>query len=271
MFLFSMLLERRFLFVVITMFFLSIKIKANEVVALNDSLQPKVSYLVEDRTHFHEFHKISVPEVVVPAAVVGVSSFFVRKEKFVKLKEKVQSVLSYKDKKMRADDWFQYLPMATVYGVNFTKLKGVHNFKDRTIILALAYLTMGTVVNTMKYTICEKRPDGSSLNSFPSGHTATVFMGAEFLRKEYASISPWVGYSGYLVALATGYLRIYNNRHYFNDVLAGACIGILSTKFAYWVYPLIFKRTACKNHRFRMVTFPVYQEGSWGVGMKMQF
>jgi membrane-associated phospholipid phosphatase len=96
-------------------------------------------------------------------------------------------------------------------------------------------------------------------------------MGAEFLRKEYASISPWVGYSGYLVALATGYLRIYNNRHYFNDVLAGACIGILSTKFAYWVYPLIFKRTACKNHRFRMVTFPVYQEGSWGVGMKMQF
>ena len=75
-----MLLERRFLFVVIAILFLSVKIKANEGVASNDSLLSKVSYLVEDRTHFHEFHKISVPEVVVPAAVVGVSSFFVRKE-----------------------------------------------------------------------------------------------------------------------------------------------------------------------------------------------
>ena len=34
-----------------------------------------------------------------------------------------------------------------------------------------------------------ERPDGSSRNSFPSGHTATAFMGAEFFRKEYWDVS----------------------------------------------------------------------------------
>jgi membrane-associated phospholipid phosphatase len=82
-----------------------------------------------------------------------------------------------------------------------------------------------------------ERPDGSSNNSFPSGHTANAFMGAEFLYQEYKDVSPWYGIAGYVVATGTGLFRMYNNRHWFSDVVAGAGFGILSTKVAYWIYP----------------------------------
>ena len=79
--------------------------------------------------------------------------------------------------------------MFAVYGLNLCGVKGRHSFTDRTIILATAYALMGITVNTFKMTASVERPDGSSRNSFPSGHTATAFMGAEFLRKEYWDVS----------------------------------------------------------------------------------
>ena len=66
-------------------------------------------------------------------------------------------------------------------------------------------------------------------------------MGAEFLRKEYQHVSPWIGITGYAVAAGTGFFRMYNNRHWLTDVLTGAGIGILSAKTAYWLYPTISK------------------------------
>lgn len=100
----------------------------------------------------------------------------------------------------------------------------------------------------MKLSFRERRPDSDTRNSFPSGHTATAFMGAEFLYREYGDVSPWIGYAGYAVAATTGYLRIYNNRHYLNDVIAGACVGILSARIAYWIYPRIFKKSKSGRH-----------------------
>ena len=131
-------------------------------------------------------------------------------------------------------------------------LKGEHRFWERTAILALAYATMGITVNGIKAAVGEQRPDSPARNSFPSGHTATAFMGAEFLWQEYGRAQPLIGYTGYAVATATGLLRIYNNRHWVNDVVAGAAIGMLSTKFAYWLFPRIFTRHEGKqNHSDR--------------------
>lgn len=216
-------------------------------------------------------HGLKLKEVLIPTTVVGVSALFIHDGWLTKQRENVQDVLSAKGRHTtKVDEYSQYVPMLAVYGLNLCGVKGKHRFVDRTIILAMSYATMGILVNTMKYTFKEKRPDSNARNSFPSGHTATAFMGAEFLYKEYKDVSPWIGYAGYAVATATGYLRIYNNRHYINDVIAGACIGILSVKLAYWLYPKCFKRSKC-NKAVTMAGLPYYSTEGWGVNMCVQF
>lgn len=50
---------------------------------------------------------------------------------------------------------------------------------------AFSATLLAAAVNGIKYTAKVPRPDGSSRNSFPSGHTAVAFMGATILHKEY--------------------------------------------------------------------------------------
>ena len=112
--------------------------------------------------------------------------------------------------------------------------------------MGTASLIMGSTVTAMKKLTTIERPDGSNKLSFPSGSTAIAFMGAEFLYQEYKEVSIWYGISGYLVATGTGFLRLHNNKHWFTDVVGGAGIGILSTKIAYWIHPLV-KKTLFKD------------------------
>ena len=166
----------------------------------------------------------------------------------------------------------QYSPMVAAYVLDLTRLEGQHGFKDKTIILAMSYATMGILVNAMKFSVKERRPDSHARNSFPSGHTATVFMGAEFLYREYKDVSPWIGYAGYAVAATTGYLRIYNDRHYFNDVIAGACIGILSTRLSYWLYPKLFKKSRCHTRKDIMAAgLPYCSSEGAGINCRIWF
>nr|WP_244825042.1 phosphatase PAP2 family protein [Carboxylicivirga mesophila] len=118
-------------------------------------------------------------------------------------------------------------------------IEGRHKLLEQTILLSIASGITALTVNSLKYSTKVLRPDGTSYNSFPSGHTAIAFMGAEFLWQEYKHHSIWYGIGGYSVASATGLFRIYNDRHWFGDVIAGAGIGMLSAKFAYWLYPQI--------------------------------
>lgn len=140
------------------------------------------------------------------------------------------------DKFIRADDFIQYAPVLSYYTLDL--LPGVdarHRLGDRFLLGTTSYLVMGIVVNAIKHTVDARRPDGSAHNSFPSGHTATAFMGAELVRVEYGN---YYGFGAYLVAGTVGMLRIYNNRHWFNDVLAGAGIGILSVHVGQLLLPL---------------------------------
>ncbi len=101
---------------------------------------------------------------------------------------------------------------------------------------------MAGLVNGIKYTASEERPDGSTSNSFPSGHTATAFMAATILHKEYGlTRSLWYSVGGYTVATGIAAFRVMNNRHWVSDVLTGAGIGILSTELGYALSDLIFK------------------------------
>ncbi len=127
------------------------------------------------------------------------------------------------------DDYSQFFGPAMVVGL---KLGGYEGRSDWPRLLAsagMSYGIMALLVNGIKYTAKEMRPDGSSANSWPSGHTATAFVGATLLHKEYGlTRSPWWSVAGYSVAAATGVMRVLNNRHWVSDVMSGAGIGIMS-------------------------------------------
>ena len=186
-----------------------------------------------------------------------------------KLKEEIYTERTSKQP-IHIDNYLPFLPVVAVYGLNALGIEGKNNFRDRTMILGLSGIIMGTAVLSIKNLSGETRPDGSDNYSFPSGHTAAAFATAEFLRQEYKDVSPWYGVAGYAMAAATGYLRMYNNKHWMGDVAAGAGIGIMSTKLAYWIYPVI-KRTLFKDKEVSTVIMPTYQDGSFGFGLVHRF
>ena len=140
------------------------------------------------------------------------------------------------------DDYSQFFGPAMVVGL---KLGGYEGRSDWPRLLAsagMSYGIMALLVNGIKYTAKEMRPDGSSANSWPSGHTATAFVGATLLHKEYGlTRSPWWSVAGYSVAAATGVMRVLNNRHWVSDVMSGAGIGIMSGELGYALCDLLFK------------------------------
>lgn len=140
------------------------------------------------------------------------------------------------------DNYTQFAPLVLTAGLH---LAGVEGRSDWPRLLASGVMSgavMAAFVNSIKYTTSEIRPDGTTRNSWPSGHTATAFMAATVLHKEYGMTrSPWYSVGGYAVATATGVMRVLNNRHWVSDVLSGAGIGILSTELGYGICDLLFK------------------------------
>lgn len=134
------------------------------------------------------------------------------------------------------DDYIQFSPLVVAYGLDAIGIKSKTDVLNRTAILvkgeAMA-LTTATILKSATHTL---RPDGSTYNSFPSGHTTQVFAAATFLNEEYKDRYPWMPYASYTVASSVGLLRVANNRHYVSDVLVGAGIGYLSMKVAYWTH-----------------------------------
>lgn len=220
-----------------------------------------------DKTHRFRYTQLIIPTVFIGVGIIGLESDWLKFQNH-EIKDELQENI---DKKITIDDFIQYAPIATVYSLNLCGVKGKHNFRDRTIILATSYLIMGGTVSSLKKLTHVQRPDGSSFNSFPSGHTATAFMGAEFLWQEYKDVSPWIGVAGYAVATTTGTLRMYNNRHWLTDVVAGAGIGILSTKISYWIYPFIQKKLFKKSCLNNAIAVPYYNGQSEGISFQASF
>ncbi len=110
----------------------------------------------------------------------------------------------------------------------------------------------------LKYAVSERRPDGSDMHSFPSGHSAVSFATAAFLQRRYG----WAfGAPAYALAAYVGWGRVYSRKHHWWDVVAGGAIGAAS---AY-----IFTKPFAKRHNLQVS--PVSDGRSVGVYASMEF
>lgn len=233
-------------------------------------------------------HNVKPGEFIIPAGIITVAALFAKVPVLRTWREVMHNTISHHGKdKTPVDNWLQYSPMVASYVMQFAGYKGQHDLLDRTILLAMSYATFGVANIALKSTVREKRPDSNARNSFPSGHTGTTFMGAEYLRREYWDKNKWVAMSGYLVGLGVAYMRIHNDRHWVNDVVGGAALGYLSTTFAYWLYPKIFRKrtrmhrdvllqriapeTAQTSHQIRWMASPFASAGGYGVSAHITF
>ncbi|MFO7445754.1 MAG: phosphatase PAP2 family protein [Ignavibacteriaceae bacterium] len=104
-----------------------------------------------------------------------------------------------------------------------------------------------------KNLVVRERPDRSDTRSFFSGHTSITFAAASFLYRELddyidnnyssqdekllnfglksASFAVLYGWAGYVA-----YSRMYDNKHYFSDIILGAAAGTIISNLVYNIY-----------------------------------
>ena len=210
-------------------------------------------------------------QLILPGALMVAGTFGVYNGAFRKLDVNIKNGMDNLrgNRFLRVDDYIQYLPALTYLTFGSIGIKSKHSFKERLVVEATAYMTMTAITNISKYSFKEKRPDSNARNSFPSGHTATVFTGAELMREEYGL---GIGIGAYSVAAGVAFLRLYNGRHWLNDVIAGAGVGILSARIGYWMLPLYrrwFKWEApCSDI---MVISPAYNPSDQSLSINMLY
>lgn len=211
---------------------------------------------------------------LIPPAVLiayGASSFVIHPIRQVDYWVHTETQITGPDFHTKAESYFQFAPIAIVYGLNLVGIEGKNRFVDRTALLGLSAGYLGIIDIGLKNATHRLRPNGADYLSFPSGHTSTAFLGAEFLAQEYESKSVWYGVAGYAIAATTGVFRLYNRDHWFSDVVAGAGFGIISTKLAYLTYPYLRNALTHKDKKGRSTMFmPTYQDGTVGLSFAAQ-
>lgn len=231
-----------------------------------DSIQTcGVEFRTEDEFKFNA-KQLILPGLLIAAGSLGVSDKgWFHKKINLRVRDGIQNWR--KDRRFKADDYIQYLPLAAHLGLSACGVKAKTTYKERIAVMVTSYAALGIMVNGIKYASGKSRPDGSKKNSFVSGHTATVFMGAELVRTEYKDASPWYGVGAYTVATGVGFLRLYNNHHWVSDVVAGAGVGILSARIGYWLLPFERKLFGWDGKGKRtLVAVPYYQPDTKSAG-----
>lgn len=100
----------------------------------------------------------------------------------------------------------------------------------------------------LKNSVSELRPDRSDEQSFPSRHTSYAFTLASIASHELYSYSPFWVTAAQTAANAIAMQRVYAQRHFPSDALAGAALGIASTEAGYALSRLIFndRQNSCR-------------------------
>lgn len=140
------------------------------------------------------------------------------------------------------DSYLKWIPYASVFLLRLIRVKTKSDWKKQTLIVAATETIRFLITDNLKKIVGERRPAPYiGHHSFPSGHTSSSFGGAEFMHKELKDSIPVLSCAGYLGATVTGAIRIYKSKHWLKDVLAGAAIGVISARFAYFLVNRIWK------------------------------
>lgn len=135
---------------------------------------------------------------------------------------------------LRVANYVEWLPYAGLLGAEYLGAQPKAGIVDRTLLTATSFIILEAVTQPLKRVAHRERPDRSDFHSFPSGHTATAFAGAELTRMIYGNT---LGLCSYAVATGVACLRVAGGHHYLTDCIAGAGIGILSARLAAWLIP----------------------------------
>ena len=218
---------------------------------------------------------VTAKSLIIPAALIAYGAITLNNGGLREINEEARERFwdGRSHKSPYLEDYTLLIPAATVYALNIFGVKGQNNFVDRSILYGISNAIANGLSFGIKKFAIETRPDSSDRYSFPSGHTAEAFVSAEFLHLEYRGRVHWtVIAGGYAVAVGTAYLRMYHNKHWLSDVVAGAGIGIVSTRASYYLYPIlknwIFGSRKIKG---KAMLLPTYQNGVYGVAGVMNF
>jgi membrane-associated phospholipid phosphatase len=218
------------------------------------------------------YQKFNVNKFIVPAAMIAYGYAALHIDGLTDISERIQEEtwVDHPHSTTTIDNYLQFAPAVVVYTLNLAGIKGEHNFVDRSMIYLMSNLIMEGFVTSIKNWSHVLRPNGQGYQSFPSGHTAEAFVSATFLYEEYKNVSIWYGVGGYLVAGTVGALRIYNDKHWLHDVIAGAGFGIASTELSYWLYPLLKRTFFPKSCGSKMIV-PVMENHGAGLAFIQLF
>jgi hypothetical protein len=104
---------------------------------------------------------------------------------------------------------FQFGASMATWGIG--RLTGNARVAEVGAHLLRAQIVSQTVTHSIKAVVKRTRPDGSTQNSFPSGHTSVSFASATVLQREFG----WkVGIPAYAVASYIGMSRVAGQRHF---------------------------------------------------------
>ena len=131
-------------------------------------------------------------------------------------------------------------------------------FRAMSFSLAQGFIMTGTIVQSIKATTDRYRPNRENEQSFPSGHTSSMFTYASVISHYYGGKA---GIPAYSVATLVGLSRIEKHQHHLSDVIAGATLG-------YLIGRTVVKVTDRRATSKKMTVSPVIGEETTGVSVR---
>ncbi len=127
----------------------------------------------------------------------------------------------------------QNLPLSFFITGGKYVIQAKHTYRQRLSIAFSSSVILTETVNRLELSTQMVCPNAFFRSTCSLIHTATVFCGAELIREEYGNI---YGLMAYVKAASVALSRLYDNRYWLNDVIAGAEIGILSARSGMWIH-----------------------------------